>query len=71
VSSFVPLFGPEEAGGGLWPGGELADPPYKAEIDDRWMPEGDPHCYALTPSGWVVDLDAERTLWSLSSPDGA
>jgi len=71
VSTYVPPSGSEPAGGGVWLGGRLGAPPDGAKIGDRWWPEGDQHCYILTEAGWVVDLDAERMLWSLSSPDGA
>jgi hypothetical protein len=60
MSSEPQLF-PQVFGFGIWLGGALDDPPYAAELFDRWLPDSQP-CYVLTGEGWAVDHETTELL---------
>jgi hypothetical protein len=71
MSSYEPLlFPPQVFGFGIWLGGSLNEPPYTAEIHDRWLPDSQP-CYVLTDAGWAVDHETTELLLRSLTARGA
>jgi hypothetical protein len=70
MSSYEPLFQSEWSGIGVWLGGSVSEPPYAAEIHDRWLPDAQP-CYVLTAEGWAVDQEVTELLLRSLTARGA
>jgi hypothetical protein len=62
MRSYEPPFLSDASAVGVWLGGSLSEPPYAAEIHDRWLPDSQP-CYVLTAEGWTVDHEATGLLF--------